>query len=42
MILNMGVVDSQPSQCGVKKPFLSVNIYFNTVVSNAIKPVLYV
>lgn len=43
MTLNMGVVDSQPSQCGVKKPFLlSVNIYFNTVVSNAIKPVLYV
>lgn len=42
MTLNMGVVVSQPPQYGVKMSFLSVNIYFNTVVSNAIKPVLYV
>lgn len=41
MTLNMGIVDSQLPQHGVKMPFLSVNIYFITVVSNAIKPVLY-
>lgn len=42
MTLNMGVAGSPPPQYGVEMPFLSVNIYFSTVVSNAIKSVLYV